>query len=50
MELVEESGRFDFVFIATPLLHLSDPVRILTAIRDVHTGELIRPSAGSRPL
>ncbi len=31
----EAVGRFDFAFIGTLLLHLRDPVRALTAIRDV---------------
>jgi len=41
-DLSEEAvGSFDFVFIGTLLLHLRDPVRALTAIRNVLTGELL---------
>jgi tRNA (mo5U34)-methyltransferase len=41
-DLSEEAvGRFDFVFIGTLLLHLRDPVRALTAIRSVLSGQLL---------
>jgi tRNA (mo5U34)-methyltransferase len=37
----EETGEFDFCFIGSLLLHLRDPVRALSAIRGVCTGELV---------
>lgn len=45
-----ELGTFDIVFVGTILLHLRDPVRALTGLRDVTGGELILNESISLPL
>jgi tRNA (mo5U34)-methyltransferase len=37
----ERLGDFDFVFVGSVLLHLRDPVRALSAVRDVVRGQLL---------
>jgi tRNA (mo5U34)-methyltransferase len=36
----DELGEFDYVFVGSVLVHLRDPVRALTALRDVCRGEI----------
>jgi tRNA (mo5U34)-methyltransferase len=43
-------GTFDFVFVGTFLLHLRDPVKALTAIHSVTSGELVLNESISLPL
>jgi tRNA (mo5U34)-methyltransferase len=47
---VDAVGEFDFVFVGTLLLHLSDPVGALRAVRGVLRGELLSNDAISIPL
>jgi tRNA (mo5U34)-methyltransferase len=37
----EELGEFDFVFLGSLLLHLRDPIRALSAVRDITRGRLL---------
>jgi tRNA (mo5U34)-methyltransferase len=46
----EELGTFDFVFVGTVLLHLRDPVKVLTAVHSVTKGELVLNESISLPL
>ncbi len=45
-----ELGGFDLIFAGTILLHLRDPVRALTALRDGADGELVLNESVSLPL
>jgi tRNA (mo5U34)-methyltransferase len=45
-----ELGAFDVVFVGTVLLHLRDPVRALTGLRDVTDGQLVLNESISLPL
>ncbi len=46
----DDLGTFDIAFVGTVLLHLRDPVRALTAIRSITSGELIVNESISLPL
>jgi tRNA (mo5U34)-methyltransferase len=46
----EEVGGFAVVFVGTLLLHLRDPIRALTVLRDVTDGDLVLNESVSLPL